>query len=371
MMRRTVARFCGPAAKRTGRSAVADGNVMGGVDELKAPATSAEGVKTKFTMDEFEEKISQTAAAIKKGEKDGFDPESPNAPEVLQKSFKKFKETEAQQGRLSDQDGLFNMTPSGTEAKPIRPIKVFWKEVDVEKASDTWWKVKLDNRYAAAFESKDHLVVPSEEFAYALAHEWGSQGAVINRFSMPLTDVASGAHQVQPDGLQTRLSYLLEFFKHDHMFYRQEAVRDRQDELIEPVLEWADRMFDISTPRIEGIRRAVFDPQDFEKMKNYLISANLNKYQLVCLTVMSQYMSSLILPLAVVNQFITLEEAVTINRIEEDHNINSTASVEGYHDIRESDSTVKMAACYCAYQFTKSIKAHDCFPDPSLLKKSA
>ena len=369
MMRRTVIRMCGPAAKRTGRSAT-EGSVMGGVDDIKTPASSSEGVKTKFTMDEFEERITQTAAAINKGEKDGFDPESPNAPEVLQKSFKKFKETEAQQGRLSDQDGLFNMTPSGTEAKPIRAIKVFWKEVDVEQADETWWKVKLDARYATAFESKDHLTVPSEEFAYALAHEWAQQGAVINRYSMPLTDVASGAHQVQPDGVQTRLAYLLEFFKHDHMFYRQESVRDRQDELIEPVLEWADRLFDITTPRIEGIRRAAFDPEDFEKMKLYLQSANLNKYQLVCLTVMCQYMSSLVLPLAVVNQFITIEEAIAINRIEEDHNISTTTSVDGYHDIRNSDSTVKMAACYCAYQFTKSIKSHDCYPDPSVLKKS-
>eukprot|EP01061_Rhynchopus_euleeides_P021738 TRINITY_DN35487_c0_g1_i1.p1 TRINITY_DN35487_c0_g1~~TRINITY_DN35487_c0_g1_i1.p1 ORF type:complete len:405 (+),score=186.73 TRINITY_DN35487_c0_g1_i1:139-1215(+) len=355
---------------------------MGGVEHVEVPRTSAEGTATKFTMDEFEERMKTTANELENmsqetGNKPSIDPEAPDASEVLQRSYNKFKATETQQNRISEQDGLFNMTPSGIKAEPIRAVKRFYKKVDVEPASAPteggaqWWAVKLDSRNAKAFESEDNLVLPSEEFALAVAKEWDDQQSVINRFSMPLMDVASGAHQVQPDGLPARINYCLEFFKHDHMFYREEHIRAEQDEMMEPILEWADRYYDIKTPRVEGIRRCTVDVEDIEKMRRSLELMNMNKYQIVALTVLCQYMSSLVLPLAVFNNATTLEIALLINRIEEMANIKATTEIEGYHDIRHLDSVVKMAACRTTWDLVKAIAPADCYAEPSLLRKVA
>ncbi|KAJ9438203.1 hypothetical protein DIPPA_32307 [Diplonema papillatum] len=374
MHRPTLARvsrwYCtgGPAKKR-GTVGV-DGGMFGNVRDVEVPRTSAEGTQTKYTMDDLEAKLHQQAAQLENLESGNLDPEHPQASEVLQQSYAKYREASAQQERIADQDGLFNMSPSGIKAEPIRAAKVFYKTVDViEVQEGKWWAVTLDGRRAAAFESEDNLLLPTEEFALAVAHEWAAQTTVINRFSMPLTDVTSGAHQVKPDGVATRLAYLLEFFRHDHMFHREDTVRAEQTEMIDPILAWADRFFDITTPRVEGIRRPAVDAGDVDKLRIGLERLELNKYQLVCLTVLCQYMSSLVLPLAVLHGACTLQRALEINRIEEAYNIRTTAAVEGYHDIRYQDSTVKMAACYTAYVLTKNIAAHDCYPDPALLTK--
>ena len=374
MLRNVARRFCteGPAARRVRPRAGQD--VMSGVDgHVEVPRTSKEGTATKFTMDEMEENMQDVSKQIDEGK---FDPEAPDASEVLQKSYQKFKETEAQASRVSEQDGLFNMTPSGIKAEPIRALKKFYKQVFVEEVQESgpesvasWHAVKLDGRSAKYFESEDNLVLPSEQFALAVAKEWDSQESVINRFSMPLSDVASGAHQVKADGVSARIEYCLEFFKHDHLFFREENIREEQDEMMEPLLEWADRYYDVKTPRVEGIRRCTVDIDDVEKMRRALELMNMNKYQIVALTVLCQYMSSLVLPLAVVNGVVTLEMACLINRIEELANIKATSEVEGYHDIRHLDSIVKMAAVHTAWELTKNIAAHECFPDPTLYSK--
>eukprot|EP01064_Diplonema_japonicum_P035726 TRINITY_DN7829_c0_g2_i1.p1 TRINITY_DN7829_c0_g2~~TRINITY_DN7829_c0_g2_i1.p1 ORF type:complete len:368 (+),score=62.37 TRINITY_DN7829_c0_g2_i1:43-1146(+) len=365
MFRRSVARWCTGPAKKRGGVKMNEG-VLGGVSDVEIPRSSQEGSKTKFTMDELEERLQETA---KKMEEGGLNPEAPDASEVLQNSYRKFKQTETQQQRISEQDGLFNMTPAGIKAEPNRAVRKFYKNVDVEKVSDQWWAVKLDKRSAKFFESEENLILPTEEFALAVAKEWDEQDQNIQKFSMPLCDVASGSHQVQPDGVANRLEYSLEFFKHDHLFYRAELIRDTQDELIEPILEWADRVFDIQTPRIEGIRRAVIDPEDLSKLRNALVAMDLNKYQLVAMTVMCQYMSSLILPLAVVHGACSVQRAIDITRIEEMHNIRSTTEIEGYHDVRHADSIVKIAACHTAWCFTKNVSPADCYADPALLSK--
>ena len=347
---------------------------MSNIPNVEVPSTSSDAAETKYTMDEFEETMKKTANQLEaleheEGAKAAIDPAAPDASEVLQKSYSKFKETETQQSRISDQDGLFNMTPSGIKAEPIKAVRRFYKEVNVTNDEHPeWYSVKLDSRNAKFFESEDNLVLPSEDLALAVAHEWDSQETVINRFSMPMSDVVSGAHQVKPDGLPARISYCLEFFKHDHTFYREAAIREEQDEMIEPILQWADRYYDIKTPRVEGIRRCTVDVEDVEKMRRALELMNMNKFQIVALTVLCQYMSSLMLPLAVLNNTTTLEIAILINRIEEMANIRATSEIEGYHDIRHLDSVVKMAACRAAWDFTKNVSAVDCYADPSLLR---
>jgi chaperone required for assembly of F1-ATPase len=279
----------------------------------------------------------------------------------LEKMQKAFNEENAE-NKLLEEDSLYQLDVSLT-MRQQGGQKVFWKDVDVVAAAGRgagWYSVAVDGRRVKAFELPTALAVPSEEFALAIAEEYGTQRAVLNKLTMPLTDLASGAQHVPPQGITGRVDYLMSFFANDNLYFRAEAIAAEQDALIAPAAQWFERVFDIHTPRIVGLGHPSFSIADREKVRQQLNDMQLNQYQIVALCVVAQFTASLMLPLALFHRVITLEAALRINKAEEGHNITEHGEIKGYHDIREADVVVKIAASAAAWRMTEGVSLERC-----------
>ena len=279
----------------------------------------------------------------------------------LNELMAKFDEKENAASKVLEEDSLYQMDLS-LEMRQQGGVRVFWKDVSVAESTKfkNWYHVTVDRRPVKAFETKAQLIVPGEEFAHAVAAEWGKQENFLNKLSMPLTDLASGAHHVSPQMIAPRIGYLMSFFKTDNCYFRSEMIQDKQDKLIDPIAEWYGRVYDFEVPRVVGISHPHPSSEVENRVRESLHALNMNQYQIVALCVMAQCTASLMLPLALVNRVTTLAKAMEINRAEEGHNVASEGIIEGYHDIRDCDQVVKLAAAACGWHFTKDLPLAQC-----------
>jgi chaperone required for assembly of F1-ATPase len=91
------------------------------------------------------------------------------------------------------------------------------------------------------------------------------------------------------------------------------------------------------------------------KVREQLLAMNLNQHQVVALCVVAQFTASLMLPLAMFHNVITVEEGLMIHKAEEAHNVEEHGEIKGYHDIRDADTVVKIAAATSAWQLTAGL----------------
>ena len=285
------------------------------------------------------------------------------SPAELEALYKQFEAEEEAGSKVLEQDSLYQMDVS-MKTRAAGAVKVFWKEVSVVPLDAArypgWFAVAVDGRKVKAFESNQVLAIPSEAMAYACANEYASQKGHLNKLLMPLTDLCSGAMQVQPQAIAPRVDYLMSFYQNDNCYFRAKAIEGEQDRLIEPVAKWFERVFEVDVPRIVGIGHPQIPPHNVAKVRDALLASNMNPYQIVALCVVAQFTSSLLLPLALFHRVIDLEQALAINRAEEGHNIATAGMIEGYHDIREADSVVKICASATAWQLMQEVQASRC-----------
>lgn len=119
-----------------------------------------------------------------------------------------------------------------------------------------------------------------------------------------------------------------------------------------------------------GIAHPRVNAQDVMVMRDTLLSMEMNPYQIVALCVAAQFTSSLILPLAMFYNQISLPQALEINNAEERHNITESGQIEGYHDIREADAVVKICACATTWKMMKHISLSTCLEGPRVSSSS-
>lgn len=279
-------------------------------------------------------------------------------PAALAKLRGEYEAKESAETRILTEDNLYQLDVS-TSTKQQGALRVFWKDVDVVEAGEPglhdWYKVTLDGRKVKAFENANQLLLPSKEYALAVAHEFGTQTGHLNKLLMPLTDLASGAMLVAAQGIPARVDYLMSFFLTDNLYFRSESIAAEQDALIKPVAEWFDRVFDVHSPRIVGIGHPNIPTATVEKVRQQLLAMNMNQHQIVAFCVVAQFTASLQLPLALFHNVISIEHALQINRAEEGHNVREHGEIKGYHDIREADNVVKVAAAVTAWHMTGNL----------------
>jgi chaperone required for assembly of F1-ATPase len=277
---------------------------------------------------------------------------------------KKFEAEEEAGTQVLQDDSLYQLDVS-TKNRSAGATKVFWSKIDVTPLSDSgkhagWFAVTVDGRKVKAFESSAILAIPNEALALACAKEWAEQEGYLNKLLMPLTDLCSGAMHVAPQHVRSRIDYLMSFYQNDNCYFRSAAIQDRQDKMIEPLSRHFERLFDVEVPRIVGIGHPQVPPHYVNRVRDGLVAMNLNQYQVVALCVVAQFTSSLLLPLALFHRVVDLPTALSINRAEEGHNIDTEGLVKGYHDIREADVAVKICASAAAWQLTQGISLAKC-----------
>eukprot|EP01006_Ploeotia_vitrea_P058851 TRINITY_DN70401_c0_g1_i1.p1 TRINITY_DN70401_c0_g1~~TRINITY_DN70401_c0_g1_i1.p1 ORF type:complete len:372 (+),score=49.46 TRINITY_DN70401_c0_g1_i1:75-1190(+) len=282
------------------------------------------------------------------------------SPEEFRARFEAFDEKSKREAFTAARHDIFQMEMSmgDTEGIGKKRVKVFWKNVDAVEIEPGWWTVTLDGRKVKSLEGKDTLVLPSEPFAVAVAHEWSQQKGYLNKLTMPLTDIASSSLQLDMMAIALKLEHLMSFLGSDNLFYRNHLIADKQDPLIEPIQQWFDKEFEVTTPRFYSeLGTFTFNEATRSRILGKIRGMQLNCWQIVALHSMAQFFSSIILSLGVLTGQVSMEVAQQINAMEEEQNIATARPIDGFHDLRDIDSKVKVTALQVAWNLASNLGA--------------
>ena len=199
--------------------------------------------------------------------------------------------------------------------------KRFYKTAAIEAAGANRWRVVLDGR-GIKTPAKRELVVPTEALANALAAEWAAQEAFYSPARLQLTRLVNSAI----DGVTGReaevAADIVKYALSDLICYRAEqpdGLFQRQAELWEPILAWAEASYGTTFIRQHGIMPVVQPPSVADGMATAL--SGLDAFRLAALHVLTTLMGSAVLAIAVLTGRLTPEAAWSAANIDEDWQI--------------------------------------------------
>jgi len=134
--------------------------------------------------------------------------------------------------------------------------------------------------------------------ASEIEKEWDQQGKEINTALMPNTRMACTAIDRISADKEPTVAKLLEYADTDLLCYRASgpnALRSRQEELWQPVLNWVEKSLAAPLIVTEGVMPVAQPPNSLVKLKNVLL--NYNAFELVGLVNITQASGSLVLAL--------------------------------------------------------------------------
>jgi chaperone required for assembly of F1-ATPase len=144
-------------------------------------------------------------------------------------------------------------------------MKRFYKDVAVAPA-DNGWRVTLDGRPIRTVGGRTQIV-PTRTLAEAMAAEWAAQGEEIDPAGFVFRDLADYAIDVVTLNRAETIRDVLPYADTDTLCYRGEAgeaLHDRQLAVWEPLLQAAERRWDVHFERISGI---IHRPQPTETLQ--------------------------------------------------------------------------------------------------------
>jgi chaperone required for assembly of F1-ATPase len=133
-------------------------------------------------------------------------------------------------------------------------MKRFYKNVAVAQG-DGGWRVLLDGRGIKTVGGRPQ-VAPTRALADALAEEWADQGEEIDATLFTFRDMADYAIDVVALDRADAVRSLVAYAGTDTLCYRaepDEPLRERQDEVWEPLLHAAEQRYDVHFERIDGV----------------------------------------------------------------------------------------------------------------------
>jgi chaperone required for assembly of F1-ATPase len=187
--------------------------------------------------------------------------------------------------------------------------------------------VKHAEKYAVLLDGKpartpsgEPLLLPSQALAQAVAHEWQSQGKVIRKNTMPLTQIACIAIDLVGRQREKVAEDLLGYIDTDLVCFRAGDVPDlvrQQGELLDPVLAWAKERFGVQFLITGGVM-PLRQPADIqEKLSRAL--ASYDDWKLAALAAAVKPLGSLILGLALTEGHINAQAAFMLSQLEESY----------------------------------------------------
>lgn len=196
-------------------------------------------------------------------------------------------------------------------------MKRFYREVAVE-AHGSGWRVTLDGRPIKTVGRREQ-VVPTATLAQALAAEWAQQGEVIAPTSFVLRDMADYAIDVVATGRAEVQRAILAFAESDALCYRgepDEPLWAHQQQQWEPLLDTAERRWDIRFERISGI---IHRPQPAETLTRLAaVVAAQDDFTMAALHTLTSLATSLVLGLAALERDADIAALWTAAHVEED-----------------------------------------------------
>lgn len=217
-------------------------------------------------------------------------------------------------GRLSDPDPIRR-----AQNQMKRPLpKRFYKAASVEADGDGF-SVRLDGR-SVRTPGGSAVLLPSEAAARLLAEEFEAQGEVIDPVTMPVYRLVNTALDGVATDPQAVLEDILRFASSDMLCYRADtpaSLAERQTELWDPVLDWAQSKLGARLLLAEGVMH-VEQPRESLAALGVHLRQHAEPLRLASLHVMTSITGSALLALAVAMDELTVEAAWTAAHVDED-----------------------------------------------------
>lgn len=195
-------------------------------------------------------------------------------------------------------------------------MKRFYKEASVAPA-EGGFTILLDGRPVRT-PARRALVLPTEALAQAVAAEWQGQGDNIDPRAMPLTGLANAALDRVAEDPAAFAASLARYGESDLLCYRAEgpdSLVRRQDEIWNPLLDWARRRFDVDFALVCGIMHQPQADATLERLAAAV--ASRGAYELAGLSPLVTISGSLLSALALAEKAIDVDTAWTAATLDE------------------------------------------------------
>lgn len=192
----------------------------------------------------------------------------------------------------------------------------FYKNVGVED-TDEGFLIVLDARPVKT-PGKASVVTRSRRLAEAIAGEWDAQGEKIDPHSMPLTQIACTAIDKVAPHRDEIVSQVVRYAGADLLCYRVDSPADlvaRQCKEWQPVLDWLAKEQGIALHTTTGL---IAEDQDAAAMERTAAAVDaLDDHELAAMAVMTQTTGSFALSMAVINGYLSWEQAADASQLDE------------------------------------------------------
>ncbi len=186
-------------------------------------------------------------------------------------------------------------------------MRRFWKEVTLEPTT-MGQAVRLDGRPVKT-PTGNALALPTQKMADAVVAEWDAVEKTLNPALMPVTGFANAAiDRIAPDHARFATA-IAAYGETDLVCYRAatgEALADRQAEIWDRWLQWAQGRYDISFVIVEGIMHQPQPAATLETLRG--VVAARGAFELAAMAKLAHLSGSLIATLAVVERAATPED---------------------------------------------------------------
>ena len=199
--------------------------------------------------------------------------------------------------------------------------KRFWTTTSVV-AEDTGYGIRLDARTVKT-PAKQPLIVPTEAMAMVIADEWQAQTGRVNPETMPVTRSANSAIDKVTPQFDAVVALTAAYGASDLLCYRAERPAELvglQAQQWDPLLAWATARYGIDLHVTIGVMH--IDQPEHAVATLHAAVACLTPFQLTAFHDIVALTGSLVLALGVTHGTLTVDQAWTLSRVDEDWQIS-------------------------------------------------
>ena len=200
----------------------------------------------------------------------------------------------------------------------MKEIKCFYKDVKTE-IDDGIYQIKLDGR-SVKTPAKAELATKSRALAEAIAEEWRSQEETVRPQEMPLTTLACTAIDRAGAERERIVDDTAAYAEHDLLCYwadDQPQLRVRQEQLWQPLLDWAAEAFDARLTVGGGVIPVRQSPEALSNLRAAV--ADFDDFGLIAVSAATEAAGSLVIGLALTKGRLDAEGAFAAAQLDESY----------------------------------------------------
>ncbi|HEY9079066.1 ATP12 family chaperone protein [Magnetovibrio sp.] len=198
--------------------------------------------------------------------------------------------------------------------------KRFYKNAAV-LGVDGVFAVTLDDRPIKT-PAGNPMHMPTRALAEAVAGEWNAQGDEVDPKSMPLMQLCGTAIDRVPDVRDGLIEGILRYADTDLLCHRAASPADlaaRQEEVWQPLLDWAKDAYGANLKSVEGVIPIAQDPHAGDGFAAAM--ADMDNWQLTAVAEMVGISGSIVIGFALYAGRLDAETAFNACQVDEDHQI--------------------------------------------------